>query len=64
LESPFLHNEDGFARAIPFSFIVTIEIAKTTWMLNVGDNLPVVSEDYREPSVSGVDILQCVNPAH
>jgi hypothetical protein len=47
LEWPFLHNEDGFIRAIPLSFIVTIEIAEASCAFDVGDNLLVVSEGYQ-----------------
>jgi hypothetical protein len=56
LEGPFLHREDGFVLAIPFSFIATIEIAKASRMLNVGDNLPVVGEDYQVNIVAIIDM--------
>jgi hypothetical protein len=56
LESPFLHRKYGYVRAIPFPFIVTIEIAKASRMLNVGDNLPVVGEDYQVNVVAIIDV--------
>ena len=55
MEWPFLHNEDGFIRAISLSFIVIIEIAEASWVFDVGDNLVVVSEDYQVNVVAIID---------